>query len=458
MARRMARFLFPLGLLLALLLSAGSAVAQPGDLGLFGEPLPAGVKPSGVSLQSVSSRISYQAFLTNSGGAPLNGSHDLVVELWNAETGGDHLWTGTYNSQSVVDGLVDLALAVDAADFNGQALWLALMVDGQALTPRQEILPAPYALSLRPGAEIRGDKEYGLSSYTSDKYGLYGNSSREGDGAGVWGYKTGQGGMGVAGMAAGESGSGVFGRAMGPSGYGGYFVSDQSAGLHAGGADNSVPDVELGGTVEEDDGVLASSMSLPASDLVLVSNEHVVVALDDNNDDEGEAFVIVNGQDEAVFIVDEWGHVTSRGEIVTKIVLDEESVFPITVPNACLNNLCEITIYVDGTMGAFGAGLLMPITVFQDIDSDDWYGGPNLSFGGVSFCDGSGHNGDSNSDYIFLGGETAGGGFVRIMDDSLIEYDPYQWTVSFNPVPGELEHAIIFIAPIGTPFEPEPEV
>lgn len=457
MARRMARLIVPLGLLVVLLLSAGSAVAQPAGDGLFGDPKPDGVAPSDISLQSVSSRISYQAFLTNSGGAPLNGTHDIVVELWNAGTGGDHLWTGTFDAIPVEDGLVDLVLPVDQEHFDGQALWLALSVDGQALAPRQEILPAPYALSLRPGAEIRGDEEYGLSSYTSGKYGLYGDSSREGDGAGVWGYKTGVGGMGVAGMAAGEDGSGVFGRAMGTNGYGGYFISDQSAGLHAGGADNSVPDVELGGTEEEDDGVLASSMSLPASDLVLVSNEHVIVTLDDNNDDEGEAFVIVNGQGDAVFVVDEWGHVTSRGEIVTKIVLDEENVFPITVPNACLNNLCEITIYMDGNMGAFGPGLMWPVTVFQDIDSDDWYGGPNLAMAGVSFCEGSGHNGDSNTEYIFQGGETTSGGFVRIMDDSLIEHDPYQWTVSFNPVPGELEQAIIFIAPIGTPFEPEPE-
>ena len=46
---------------------------------------------------------------------------------------------------------------MDQANFTGQALWLSIDVNGQTLSPRQEILPAPYALSLRPGADIVGE-------------------------------------------------------------------------------------------------------------------------------------------------------------------------------------------------------------------------------------------------------------------------------------------------------------
>lgn len=42
--------------------------------------------------------------------------------------------------------------------FNGEALWLGLQVAGEAseMTPRQDLRPVPYALSIRPGAVIKG--------------------------------------------------------------------------------------------------------------------------------------------------------------------------------------------------------------------------------------------------------------------------------------------------------------
>ena len=68
----------------------------------------------------------------------------------------DKLWQQNYNNVQVHDGLVDLVLDIDVSAFSGQALWLAVTVDGQLLTPRQELLPAPYALSVRPGAQVVG--------------------------------------------------------------------------------------------------------------------------------------------------------------------------------------------------------------------------------------------------------------------------------------------------------------
>jgi hypothetical protein len=54
--------------------------------------------------------------------------------------------------------------------FNGQALYLGLQVDGEAneMTPRQYLRPVPYALSIRPGAVIKGSitlGDLGASGY-----------------------------------------------------------------------------------------------------------------------------------------------------------------------------------------------------------------------------------------------------------------------------------------------------
>ena len=454
MARRISRLVFPV-LLIAVLLGGGSAIAQGGVGSLLtgADFQSTDIEPTGgMQLSAVSAHISYQGLLTNAGGAPLDGNFDIAVEIWNAPTGGDLLWEYTFEDHSVVDGLLDLVLWVNPDDFNGQALWLAIAVDGQDVGPMQEILPAPYALSLRPGAMIEGDAEYGLSSRTSGKYGLFGKSTLDGDSAGVYGLNQGGVGFGIAGISDGAAGA--FGRGMGEDSYGGYFVSDLGRGLLASGADDWTVDVELGGTAEEDDGVLSSSMAFPESDLVLVSNDLCVVVLDENNDDENSEFWIMNGDDEIVFSVDEEGSVRSRGEVFDMHPLDTAGQWVVEVPAFCIDGLCEVLVYQDGTIGAFGPGMFLPVQVSQRSDDGGWLGGPNLAFAGVSYSDGNGTNGDGVTQYIFGGGETSGGGYVRVLDDSAAENDAGLWTIEFNPVAGELEQAIVYIGPMGTPIQP----
>ena len=80
----------------------------------------------------------------------------------------------------VVDGLVDLILDVDPTVINGQALWLEVSVDGQTLAPRQELLPVPYALSVRPGASIIGDTSTPiLSIHNENNIGVWASSNNE---------------------------------------------------------------------------------------------------------------------------------------------------------------------------------------------------------------------------------------------------------------------------------------
>ena len=147
MVRKRFAFVAALVALLALLWATGGVVAGPPAEGPGGEVTIAG---------TVASKISYQGRLTDSAGNPLDGTYTMQFQLYDAQSGGTMLWDSGAQSVQVTDGLFNVELGVDQSDFNGQELWLAVFVDGEALLPRQQILPVPYALSLRPGARISG--------------------------------------------------------------------------------------------------------------------------------------------------------------------------------------------------------------------------------------------------------------------------------------------------------------
>lgn len=108
---------------------------------------------------SVGTGISYQGRLANASGVALNGTYTMRFILYDANAGGSAVWDSGNLNIAVKNGLFHVKLGggqTDSAHFDGRALWLSIIVDGQTLSPRQEILPAPYALSLRPGADIVG--------------------------------------------------------------------------------------------------------------------------------------------------------------------------------------------------------------------------------------------------------------------------------------------------------------
>ncbi len=99
------------------------------------------------SISSVSSNISYQGQLTDSAGQPLTGNYNLKFRLYNAEAGGDQVGSEIdKGTVAVSQGLFSVVLPVEASEFDGQALWLEMEVNDETLSPRQEILPVPYAL------------------------------------------------------------------------------------------------------------------------------------------------------------------------------------------------------------------------------------------------------------------------------------------------------------------------
>jgi hypothetical protein len=222
------RLTITLMVLLTVLLGVGGTMAE--------DPEPAGE----VSITAaVSSRISYQGVLKDAG-SPVTGSRDMTFRLYSddgctTQMGGDITKPGV----SVADGLFTVELDVNHDDLNGQGLWLEVEV-GVTAVVCQEILPVPYALSLRPGASIIGEEagspvllvensstahdSRAIRGYASAATGftasVNGRTDSSSTGAkGVWGYAAGGGQTyGVHGESKSTPGRGVYGIATATSG------------------------------------------------------------------------------------------------------------------------------------------------------------------------------------------------------------------------------------------------
>jgi hypothetical protein len=265
-------------LVLAVALFASGVIASP--------PTSAGDPP-------VESKINYQGQLTDDAGNPLNGTYDMEFLFYDSVSGGSQVGiTITEDDVEVTNGLFSVKLDVDQSDFNGQGLWLEVMVEGETLSPRQEILPVPYALSLKSGAVIEGNSDYGLSSITTNSYGLYGESSSDSFGAGVIGVNTGGVGDGIQAVSDGRAGIAAWGE--GANTYGGFFSSD-----------NDQFDLALGGAV----GRINTDPDDENSNLVLSSNNDVTVRLDNDGGENG-VFRIKNSGGNDVCTVNEDGNLS----------------------------------------------------------------------------------------------------------------------------------------------------
>lgn len=202
-----------------LVLAAGAAGAIPALLAP-GDP--------------VAGTINYQGRLTDPDGLPLDGTFPMRFQVYNDPAAGVLLWDSGAVSVDVDNGLFNVGLAVQVTAFNGQGLWLRIQVNGEWLSPRQELLPVPYALSLKPGAVIYSSSAGGWLLKVQ-------NTANPATGAAVWGeaatsmavFGRSLNGIGVSGYTA--DGYAVSGSDVGTEqarGYGGYFTSQNGVGVY----------------------------------------------------------------------------------------------------------------------------------------------------------------------------------------------------------------------------------
>jgi hypothetical protein len=115
---------------------------------------------------TIGDAITYQGYLTDENGVQLNGTFTMRFRIFNAQVGGTLLWDSGNSNVTVIDGLFEKRLGITTDIFNGEELWVSQIVNGETLTPRQEILPAPMAHTLRPGAIIKGTANAIPNNYT----------------------------------------------------------------------------------------------------------------------------------------------------------------------------------------------------------------------------------------------------------------------------------------------------
>lgn len=162
-------------------------------------------------------------------------------------------------------------------------------------------------------------------------------------------------GIGVRGV--GENNVGVDG--FSTQSYGVRGQSSQHHGAYFKGA-NGFASIVLGGSnyiAGDDDGVIMSDPFYTGSDIILVSNDAVVVKLDNDNNEAGQ-FEIRRGNNDVVFSVDESGNVKLNGTTIHSSDRNKKTNFQAVATADILTKLCAIPIqkwnYKDGTMTHIG--------------------------------------------------------------------------------------------------------
>ena len=174
---------------------------------------------------------------------PADGLYDFQFKLFNDPcTGTQQGSTIEINDLDVIDGYFTAELDFGSSVFNGDARWLEIDVrpgdsydisDYATLSPRQEVTPTPYALSVRVPLELSSQETGPVITAT--------NIADDDDGIGVYGEATGRSGYGIYGKATGDDSSGVHGEATGEDGTGvlGYASGDASYGVQGSHIDSS---------------------------------------------------------------------------------------------------------------------------------------------------------------------------------------------------------------------------
>ena len=98
-----------------------------------------------LALAAQAGPITYQGQLEDSTG-PVDTQVNMDFELYDQDEGGSPIASQTHNDVEVSDGLFQVELDFGSNAFDGGERWLAVIVDGQELEPRQPITPAPIAI------------------------------------------------------------------------------------------------------------------------------------------------------------------------------------------------------------------------------------------------------------------------------------------------------------------------
>ena len=169
--------------------------------------------------------ISFQGFVTDSLGSPIDTTVDIAIRFFLVSSGGAEEWSRTYSDVTVDSGVFNLILedgppSLEFVDFD-DSLWLQVEVGAEVINPRTILTASPstLGLSLPIDASVLASGGTALSilnTATSPtvSVGVSGQST-SGNGRGVWGLATHTTGenTGVYGLSTSTGGRGVVGEA-----------------------------------------------------------------------------------------------------------------------------------------------------------------------------------------------------------------------------------------------------
>ena len=112
-----------------------------------------------VAALAVPLTVAHQGVVQDADG-PVTGTLEFVFALYDADSGGNEVWSETRNVD-VVDGnytvLLGSVTAIDSVLFVEPALWLQITVEGgDPLLPRQPVASAPYAVVANTAVNVDG--------------------------------------------------------------------------------------------------------------------------------------------------------------------------------------------------------------------------------------------------------------------------------------------------------------
>jgi hypothetical protein len=100
-------------------------------------------------LAQIPRQISYQGYLTDNNNNPISGNPEMTFTMYDAPTAGKTLWTETFPSVPVVNGVFRVILgSINTLDLEFNApYWLGIAVENDPeLTPRIALTGSPYSI------------------------------------------------------------------------------------------------------------------------------------------------------------------------------------------------------------------------------------------------------------------------------------------------------------------------
>src|SRR5688572_18842175 len=111
------------------------------------------------ALHAVPGEMNYQGKLTSPAGNPLTGPQTIVVEVFDDPTAGTLLFGPESHSVTASNGVFNLRIgslsapaALPTALQGAGTRWLRLTVNGTVMSPRQQLLSTPHAMSVAAGS------------------------------------------------------------------------------------------------------------------------------------------------------------------------------------------------------------------------------------------------------------------------------------------------------------------